>query len=351
MAKVEFIKLVYFRGQRSLFLYLLAAFALSLSFLIGQVALANNGGTQIQKQYTKPLEGKVESTRIKSGMKVTIQELRRLAKREIVIIVDKSSSMMVADCPGKLSRWNWCAQELEDLTGRTTDVIKDGITVVVFSDDFYAYRNIKLDSVSLIFQQNYPLGTTATEKALASQLVEYISRRDANQKGVKPLLIAVITDGEPNRPRKLKEVIVDATKAMKYPEEIVISFLQVGHGWVGGKILNQLDDRLEQEGAAFDIVNYKSSDDVERAGLLGSLIAVISEHPLPYTEEEQSEMAVELELKQQEAAAAKKAQERAEIAKKGLPPTLSRLVDQLKSNQDCEKERLKLLLPQAVKIF
>ncbi len=47
--------------------------------------------------------------------------------------------------------------------------------------------------------------------------------------GQKPLAIAIVSDGDPNDEDKVAEVIKEATWQMRSPDQISITFLQVGH--------------------------------------------------------------------------------------------------------------------------
>jgi len=87
--------------------------------------------------------------------------------------------------------------------------------------------------------------------------------------------VAVISDGEPNDPDKVADVIRDATWQMKNPDQIAITFLQVGHGDDGTDILREFDQQLKRQGAKYDIVDRKSFYELQRLGLLGALVASI----------------------------------------------------------------------------
>ena len=92
---------------------------------------------------------------------------------------------------------------------------------------------------------------------------------------VKPLAIAIVTDGMPTNPMSLKRLIIETTHNMLNPHEIRITFLQIGTEREGFEQLNELDNYLVSEGARFDIVATKPFPEVVRAGLARSLVDAI----------------------------------------------------------------------------
>jgi len=209
------------------------------------------------------------------------QRLELLADRDVIVMIDQSGSMATQDCPDGLSRWQWCAKQTGDLTSSTADVLKQGITVVTFSDDFKLYPGTVFDTISKIFQTNSPQGGTHIELAMGSVLDDYFRRRNAAHGSVKPLAIAVITDGEPSELEQLREEIIQATLQMGKPDEIAISFIKVGKGEEGNAVLSHLDNDLPALGAKYDIVDAKTFDDVQKEGLLAAMTDAIVElnHP------------------------------------------------------------------------
>jgi hypothetical protein len=107
-------------------------------------------------------------------------------------------------------------------------------------------------------------------------LNEYFARRNDTGGHCKPLAIAIITDGMPDNPRSLRDLIVEATHAMRNPHEITITFLQIGTEREGYELLHDLDQNLLHEGAKYDIVSSKPFPDVVRDGLARSLVDAIS---------------------------------------------------------------------------
>jgi hypothetical protein len=211
------------------------------------------------------------------------REQALLGTRDIVILVDKSGSMKEPDCPTStisglgsllfnrsapqgMSRWDWSERQISFLGHQTSSVLPDGFTLVLFSGGQETFRNVHADQIPSIFRASNPGGGTNMAKALKKQLNEYFAERN-NNPYVKPLSIAIITDGVPDNARALTSTIIEATRQMQNPGEISISFLQVGNDPQGSRLLQDLDFDLVNQGAYFDIVSAKGFPELMRKGL------------------------------------------------------------------------------------
>ncbi len=81
---------------------------------------------------------------------LTSSELAVLSKYDLVIVLDKSGSMDERDCPGGMSRWDWCRDQMMSLTAQISSVLKSGITVALYSSDYDIFRNVDLGYVTRI---------------------------------------------------------------------------------------------------------------------------------------------------------------------------------------------------------
>lgn len=253
----------------------------------------------------KPLEGNTDTNEMHAG--VTRAELAILGQHDVSVIVDRSLSMTTCDCPGYnpsqymwqqslagmfgaggmgglmnmppvgLSRWQFVQTQAMALSKQTQDIFPQGITVELFSSQHkeMVFHNVDLRQMPQIFMNNHPWGHTDTTGALEEQLNEYFKRRNDTGGRCKPLAIAIITDGMPDNPRSLRDLIVEATRAMRSPHEITITFLQIGTEREGYELLHDLDQNLMREGAKYDIVSSKPFPEVVRDGLARSLVDAI----------------------------------------------------------------------------
>lgn len=224
--------------------------------------------------------------------KLGARELNLLSSRDVIILVDKSSSMGDKDCPAPatglrlfsrmgeetpdVSRWDWCENELIDMSKVAGSALRQGIRVVMFASDQSVYDRIRLNEIPRIFSENYPSGNTNEASAVKSQLDWYFQRKASGP--TRPVVIAVITDGLPNNARAVKKAIIDATHQMQTPDEIAFSFLQVGRDRKGVSFVHELDDDLVRQGAVYDVVDSKDFAELLQMGLGRALAEAISEN-------------------------------------------------------------------------
>lgn len=87
---------------------------------------------------------------------------------------------------------------------------------------------------------------------------------------VKPLLVAVITDGEPTDKGAVVQVIGQTMGQMRQPGEIKITFLQVGNTFDGADFVEHLERQ-------FPIVSSKTFGELQKTGLTRALVDGISD--------------------------------------------------------------------------
>lgn len=219
------------------------------------------------------------------------RELNLLSSRDVVILIDKSGSMGDRDCPAParglrflprigltdeaISRWEWCENELITMSQMASGALRQGIRVVLFASDQSVYDKVRFSEIPRIFKSTWPAGSTNAAPALRTQLEAYFANRVAGRS--RPVVIAVITDGLPNNTRAVKKAIIDATASMQRPDEIAITFLQVGADRKGINLVHELDDDLVRQGAVFDIVDCKDFSDLLNVGLGRALADAINE--------------------------------------------------------------------------
>jgi hypothetical protein len=227
---------------------------------------------------------------------VTEERLAQIGNYDVIVFIDLSKSMsksLIQEgrssegsardlvqvvppgiCPSQ-TRWQWCAEQTELLTRQLHLTPQDHFKVVLFNDRYKEYKNMDLTGVPALFAGNQPSGNTNALGALRSQLREYFAARDQNKDAVKPLLLAMITDGSPDDPLAFRQLIIDATKKMQDPNEIAITFLQVGVDPKSTQYLRELDHGLVGSKARYDIVTTKSFDQVSQSGLALALLDAV----------------------------------------------------------------------------
>ena len=206
------------------------------------------------------------------------EQLQLLAKYDIELVVDQSMSMRRQDCPGDLSRWNWCGMQAADLARALAPYARDGITITTFAHDHQVYPHADPNGIGNLFANpHFQFGTYLLE-ALTDRFNAYFARRNPSS---KPLLIAVITDGVPHpqpQPELVKQQLINATKYMTDPREITVAFLQIGGNDRFGKAyLTDLDLNLVKSGAKYDFVHTKNFDQLQRIGIGQALADSIRE--------------------------------------------------------------------------
>ncbi|RYP84539.1 hypothetical protein DL770_005193 [Monosporascus sp. CRB-9-2] len=120
------------------------------------------------------------------------------------------------------------------------------------------YRHVKsAEAVMDIFNGTEPTGQTPTGERLGQILQTYLAHfeeqvqlNDAEDPGVKPVNIIVITDGCPNSLGVLEGVIVEAAKRLQkqdaLPYQVGIQFFQVGNNPNAAEFLTRLDTEIRE---------------------------------------------------------------------------------------------------------
>lgn len=214
-------------------------------------------------------------------------DLANLSHHDIVLLIDRSSSMAEMDCPSiehrdwAISRWNWCREQTSDLAQQTAAALPQGISVLLFSWGTRIFPHVDMKAISQIFTENHPDGITNEAAALGAVFDDYFTRRSAQKGKVAPLLVAVITDGRPTSETAVAQRIIEATRNMKSPDEIKVTFLLIGQDNKGMQFIQDMDQGLVSEGAKFDIVSCKPFPELVQTGLASSLADCISQAPGP----------------------------------------------------------------------
>ncbi len=198
-----------------------------------------------------------------------------LENRDYTLIVDRSGSMSEQDQADGKSRWDVVKDSAIALAEQCDEYDPDGITVYLFSSRFRRYDNVNADKVRKIFEDNTPVGKTALAAVLNDALNNYFERKAAGTSQPNGEIMLVITDGEPDNRKDVIKLLIEASKKIDRDEELGISFIQVGHDPKVREFLKALDDQLLETGAAFDIVDTITLEDMEGKSLSDVLLNAI----------------------------------------------------------------------------
>lgn len=199
----------------------------------------------------------------------------KLKHFDLELIIDISGSFQEIDGTGDISKFEWCHRQVRDLSLKMNKFGKT-ITITTFNQEFNVMPQCNPSKVEQIYADTIPKGWTD----LVDPLMNRLEANLYNHSAAHPLLIAVITDGLPNRPvnpHVVDEALVEYSRKLQSPDQVIVTFLQIGDTFDGKDFCKNLDDNLVNEGAKYDFVDTKTFDELKREGLLNALIDAIVE--------------------------------------------------------------------------
>ena len=221
--------------------------------------------------------GKAKSP-VLNGSAQQVDSLSELSKYDIVLVVDRSGSMNEPlNGSSGISKWKWCEDNISQFASQIKPYLTgDGLELVTFGTSYTIQKYCTPETVKEVFAKEKPSGATDLASPLKALFAQHLA---GNVK--KPMLIAVLTDGMPNRGSVLNDVIIDATHNLHSAEEVRLVFMQVGNEFEGKALLQTLDDYLVHNGATFDIVDSVAFGNMTK-GLLEPLRITIAHdwHPV-----------------------------------------------------------------------
>lgn len=200
---------------------------------------------------------------------------KNLALYNIIIAIDKSGSMSNSGVHAA-TRWLEAQETTIALATKAASFDADGITVIPFANTLKIYDNVTPATVEQVFQENEPNGGTDTALVLKTVFDRYTAEKTAG--AAKPVILIVITDGAPNDQNAVKAEIkafaetLAPNEAGDDTDEFGILFVQIGNDTGATQFLKDLDDNL---GAKFDIVDTKTSDELEAITLTEALLQAL----------------------------------------------------------------------------
>lgn len=205
-------------------------------------------------------------------------KVRMLGNFDLELIVDRSMSMRRRDCPGFLSRWDWCGQQAEDLSRQLTPYVPQGMSITSFASRFEEYEQATPQVIKAMFEHTRLGPGTRLAEPLAARLNKYFNQY---RPGAKPLLVAVVTDGLPfpmPEPDLVARELVKASRRMNSAHQVTVVFLQIGgQDPIGRQYLRDLDTRLGEIGAKYDLVRMVGFERLQSVGLAHSLVQAIED--------------------------------------------------------------------------
>jgi hypothetical protein len=205
------------------------------------------------------------------------KELKSLGECELVILLDRSQSMADdhAGCPGDITKWMWSKEQIDNVFLATDRVLENGFNLGLFNDRFQLRSGVTLYDLRQVFDNIRPAGAGKDiSGALQTTMNDYFYHR---KPGSKPLMIAVITDGLQNTGAPLQDVLIEASKKMNRPGEVVITFLQVGESIRAEELFDDLDRHLVAKGARYHMVHFKPFSELRMRGVLYELMMCVKE--------------------------------------------------------------------------
>ena len=205
------------------------------------------------------------------------KELKTLGNCELVVLVDQSKTMGDdhAGCPGDISKWMWTKEQIDNLFLATDRVLEEGFNLGLFSDRVQIRTGVTLYDLRQVFDNVRPAGDNKNiSGALETAMNDYFYHRKPDS---KPLMVAVITDGLQNTGPSLQDVLIEASKKMKRPGEVVVTFLQVGESIRAEELFDDLDRNLVAKGAKYKMVHFKPFSELRNRGVVYELLMCVKE--------------------------------------------------------------------------
>ena len=246
----------------------------------GQQLTSGTSQTNLSSGISKQkLSGNVDETKSTKVLVGKTSDIHLLADYKFEIIMDRSLSMREKDCPGGLSRWEWCGAQTTGIAKDLSPYVKSGLTLVPFNHGFDVFDNASPENIVDIFNdRSFILGTRLCEP-LTFLLDRHFKDRKPDS---KPLLIVVITDGEPwpnPEPEDVRNELVKASTQMVDGNDVIVVFLQIGGNDKHGRdYLVDLGGNLVSEGAKYQYVHTVTFEDLEASGLAAAIISTVEQY-------------------------------------------------------------------------
>jgi len=189
-----------------------------------------------------------------------------LAAQQIryTLILDRSGSMVTHDHHGQ-PRWDIAKDAMKHMAEqveRLTNGSPHGITLWMFSSPPHnKYSGLrKCDEVEKVFEKEKPGGATDLAGVLENAFEDHFTHKEQEH-------ILVVTDGEPNSQDAVITALVQNINRLQHPEELGITFMQVGCCEQAAEFLHDLQDHLIEKGAKYNVVDALTHEDYDKLSL------------------------------------------------------------------------------------
>lgn len=197
---------------------------------------------------------------------MTVEQITKAQASEydFYLLIDKSGSM---GSPSKRlqgkDRWYEAKEHAMGIASFLKDVDEDGFTLITFSGSINVTDNVKdTTDVDRIFSTQTPGGSTALHLALDAVQAK-------RERSSKPIMVLVVTDGEPSDKQAAEQSIARMVRATKRDADLAIQFLQIGDDSEASAFLQRLDDDLKTaHKLEFDCVNTMTAAESEKYDIL-----------------------------------------------------------------------------------
>lgn len=197
-----------------------------------------------------------------------------LENRDYTLVIDRSGSMATRDQKGGRSRWQAMQESASALAAHCEQFDPDGLTLYLFGGKFRRYERMNAERIQQLFRETAPAGGTDLAAVLRDCFDQYFRRRDAgNAKGGETFL--VVTDGEPDDRVAVMQTLIHASRKVRSHTELGVSFVQVGSDPAAASFLGVLDDELVRNGAAHDLVDTITLEDMDDTPLTDVLMRAL----------------------------------------------------------------------------
>ncbi|WP_017662588.1 hypothetical protein [Baaleninema simplex] len=198
-----------------------------------------------------------------------------LQDRDYTIAIDRSATMTQTDSNSGLTLQAILQDATLAFVTQCEQFDFDGITLYFYSDTFDRFDRVTSTEVAKRFRDYPPSGRSYLAKPLRDAIDLYFNRRRLGLAKPNGETIFVLTGSIPQDIAEVRKTIIAASNQITSDEELAIEIVQIGDDPRLRELLLNLDNDLQKMGAAFDICDTVTLDQIDRETLSEVLIAAI----------------------------------------------------------------------------